>query len=223
MLAYMRKRSDIHTFEDEWFLTDMRKSSIVVLLVGIVAALVFAVVLALAAPGLFDRRLASVLTESRGDVVSYLLWMVWTAAAAVVALAVHELVHGVLFKAFAPRGSRVTFGANLKQGMLYACAEGVVYARAQYLAIALAPTVIVTPLVLAAGFACGCPVGGAFAAVLHLSGCTGDWGYVRALRRDPLVTHCEDTSYGVCFYGDDDCAPDSAGAGVPARGGKARP
>ena len=43
-------------------------------------------------------------------------------------------------------------------------------------------------------------------AVLHLTGCAGDWGYVHELRADPLITHCEDTSYGVCFYGDDeDC------------------
>ena len=80
------------------------------------------------------------------------------------------------------------------------------YTRRQYLIIALAPTFVVTLLVVAAGLACGCPVAGAFTAVLHLTGCAGDWGYVHELRADPLITHCEDTSYGVCFYGDDeDC------------------
>ena len=109
--------------------------------------------------------------------------------------------------------------------MLYACAEGIVYTRRQYLIIALAPTFVVTPLVVAAGLACGCPVAGAFAAVLHLTGCAGDWGYVHELRADPLITHCEDTSYGVCFYGEGEdgrgkvLGGDGAG-GVP--GGEAR-
>lgn len=198
----MRKRSDIHTFEDEEFLKRMTRDSAVTFVVGVAAVLVMGVALAMIVPDRFDGLLLGIFAGGGHGIVDYLLWMAWVVAAVVVSLAAHELVHGLLFKVLAPAGARVTFGANWRKGMLYASAEGIVYTRAQYTAIALAPTVVVTLLVVAAGFACGCPVAGAFAAVLHLTGCTGDWGYVRALRADPLITHCEDTSYGVCFYGE---------------------
>lgn len=198
----MRKRSDIHTFEDESFLKSMAHGSVVVFAVGLACTVAFSIALELWAPGLFDVRLRALFGE--GSFVDYLLWMVWAFAAVMISLGVHELVHGVFFKLFAPPGARVTFGANWKRGMLYACAEGIVYTRRQYLVIALAPSVVVTAVLVAVGFACACPVAGVFAATMHLSGCTGDWGYVRAICADPLITHCEDTSYGVCFYGPDD-------------------
>lgn len=199
----MRKRSDIHTFEDEDVLKRMTRDSAVTFVVGVAVVLVCGTVLAVVAPDRFDGLLTGIFSEGGRGIVDYLLWMAWVAVAVVVSLAAHELVHGLCFKALAPACAHVTFGANWKKGMLYASAEGIVYTRAQYMAIALAPTFAVTLLLVAAGFACDCPVAGAFAAVLHLTGCTGDWGYVRALRADPLITHCEDTSYGVCFYGPD--------------------
>lgn len=206
MLGHMRCRSNIHTFEDEDFLKRMTQCSAVTFIIGLAATLVFAVALAVAVPESFDGLLVGIFAEDGRGIVDYLLWIAWVAVALVVSLAAHELVHAIFFKAFAPAGTRVSFGANWKRGMLYACAEDIVYTRGQYLIIALAPTFVVTPLVVAAGLACGCPVAGAFAAVLHLTGCAGDWGYVHELRADPLITHCEDTSYGVCFYGDDeDC------------------
>lgn len=203
----MRKRSDIHTFEDEDFLRSMSRASVAAFIVGIAVALLCALALAVLWPELFDRRLMGVFSGGGQGFIDYLCWIAWVIVAAALSLGVHELVHGACFKAFAPRGTRVTFGANWKRGMLYASAEGIIYTRAQYMVIALAPTVVVTALLVAAGFACGCPVAGMFAAVLHLSGCTGDWCYVRELRRDPLITHCEDTAYGVCFYGEGDAAP----------------
>ena len=136
------------------------------------------------------------------------LWWVSIALATVVSFVVHELVHGFFFRQFAPPGARVTFGANLKMGMLYASAEGIVYTRQQYLVIAVAPSIAVTLLLVAVGIGLKWPLWTIVVATAHLSGCTGDWGYMRAILRDPSITHCEDTSWGVEFYGEE--APVSA-------------
>jgi hypothetical protein len=109
-------------------------------------------------------------------------------------------VHAVFFKLFAPAGARVTFGANLETCMIYACAEGVVYSRRQYIVICLAPTVALT-VAFALGFAfSGYPLLCYLAAGLHLSGCVGDWYYVRTILRDRRIVACEDTSFGVRFF-----------------------
>ena len=71
-------------------------------------------------------------------------WMVGVAAVSAASFAVHELVHAVFFKLLAPAGAHVTFGANRETAMIYACAEGVVYSRRRYMAICLAPTVVLT-------------------------------------------------------------------------------
>ena len=75
--------------------------------------------------------------------------------------------------------------------MIYACAEGVVYTRRQYLVIALAPAIAVT----------AAPLWTIVVATVHLCGCAGDIAYVDIIRRNPLITHCEDTSFVVSFYG----------------------
>ena len=204
MLGAMIKRSDIHTFEDEAFLRGMTRLSAVAFAGGLAATIVLAVVLTVAAPELFDRWLIGTFAPEGDGFFDYLRWFGWIAVATVVALAAHELVHGALFKLFAPAGSRVYFGANWKRGMLYACADGIVYTRRQYLMIALAPSFVVTTALVAAGFACACPTAGAFAAALHLSGCAGDWCYAAEIIRDPAIAYCMDTDWGVCFYAEDE-------------------
>ncbi|MFR2030871.1 MAG: metalloprotease family protein [Collinsella sp.] len=67
----------------------------------------------------------------------------------------------------APAGAKVTFGANRETAMIYACAEGVVYSRRRYMAVCLAPTVVVTAA-FALGFAfSGYPLLCYLAAGLH--------------------------------------------------------
>lgn len=105
------------------------------------------------------------------------------------------------FKLLAPAGAKVTFGANRETAMIYACAEGVVYSHRRYMAVCLAPTVVVTTA-FALGFAfSGYPLLCYLAAGLHLSGCVGDWYYVRTILRDRRIVACEDTSFGVRFFG----------------------
>ena len=70
-----------------------------------------------------------------------------------------------------------------------------------YIKKAWAPTVVVTAA-FALGFAfSGYPLLCYLAAGLHLSGCTGDWCYVRTILRDRRIAACEDTSFGVRFFG----------------------
>lgn len=201
MLGVMRKIADIRTFEDRPFLRRTSQLSLVAFAAGTVATLVAAVALTLWAPGSFDPELARAFWYG-GGAASYLLWIAEVAVATVLSLALHEVVHAMLFKAFAPRGTRVTFGANWKLGMIYACAEGIVYPRSRYLVVAIAPTVAVTLVAVLVGAALGHPVAGLLVATIHLSGCAGDWGYVEAIRRNPAISYCEDTTWGVVFYGE---------------------
>ena len=95
-------------------------------------------------------------------------WIVGLAAVSAAAFAVHELLHAAFFKLLAPAGAHVTFGANRETAMIYACAEGVVYSRRRYIAICLAPTVILTAA-FTLGFAfSGYPLLCYLAAGLHL-------------------------------------------------------
>ena len=207
----MKRIACIHTFEDKAFLAHMMRMTAATLVVGAIAGVAWFVSGAPDMLGLPGSELASVLKgeDPRFPALPPTFW--WFAAGAVgcfASLAVHELVHAIFFEAFAPAGTKITFGANWNAGMLYACAEDVVYTRGQYLAIALAPTFAVTLLLLALGVVSGWPVLAYIVAVLHLSGCTGDWGYVAAMLADAHITHCIDRDWGVEFLGDGE--PDQA-------------
>lgn len=219
----------IRTFEDRAFQERMVRMSAAVLVAGA------ALGAAWFAAGMPDRlglppcELAGVLSGGAGPRIAGLPPVVWwlalLAAGSFASLALHEAVHAVFFKAFAPPGARVTFGANWGAGMLYACAEGVVYTRGQYLAIALAPSLAVSAAAFVLGMASEWPLLWYAVAVLHLTGCTGDWGYVRAIRSNRSIAYCEDTDWGVCFYaeggsaGDAPAPGDGAGAGGGAGAG----
>lgn len=211
MLGGMRKQGDIRALEDEGFLASISRASVAVLAAGALAVAALSAALAALAPAALDAPLRPLLGAGPG--ASALPWLAAGAAGVAASLAAHELVHGALFKLLAPAGARVSFGADLRAGMLYAVADGVVFTRRRYLAALLAPTAAVTAACAALSAALGCPVMGLAVAVLHLAGCTGDWGYARAILADPSITHCEDTSWGVRFYAAGD-------VGAPAGGGR---
>lgn len=183
----MKEIGSIRVFEDQEFL---RRIVIWSFAVCIVCAPVL-VAAYLAFPGLEGNGLPGPLESVVAVVV-----------ASMVSFVLHEAVHAVFFKLFAPAGARITFGANWKSAMLFTCAEGIVYTRHQYLVVALAPTLVVTLLLLAFGAMYGAFFELAIAAVIHLSGCVGDWGYVQQILRNPSITHVEDTDFGVRFFGE---------------------
>ena len=213
----MKKIGEIHTFEDQVFLRRVTRTSLAVIVGGVVAAaLWYAVFKALSSvtdvavqpfelPVVLGAIGARMVGANPDAAHINVMWWLSLAFVSIAALAVHELVHGFFFRQFAPTGSHVTFGANLKLGMLYASAEGILYTRQQYVVIALSPSVVVTALLLAIGIGLKWPLWTIVVVTAHLSGCSGDWSYVRTILRDRTITHCEDASWGVEFYGDE-CA-----------------
>ena len=139
----MNEISNIHAFEDEDFLHACFVWGMAVL--GAFAVCLVPVFMLLGGPADLDAADA-------GGWMAVLGWIVGLAAISMASFAVHELVHGVFFKLLAPAGAQVTFGANRETAMIYACAEGVVYSRRRYMAVCLAPTVVVTTA-FALGFA----------------------------------------------------------------------
>ena len=205
----MKEISNIHAFEDEDFLHAIVRVSGFVAVVGLVLGVVLFGLAGLpcefsGGAGAGAHADGGVITAAggAGGTVSPVVWLLCVAAACVAAFALHEGVHAVFFKLFAPRGSRVTFGANWQCAMIYACAEGIVYTRRQYLIVSLAPTVLVTALLVAIGWAGGYTLACYVVAVVHLTGCTGDWFYSWRILRDHQVLACEDTSWGVRFLGE---------------------
>lgn len=198
----MRKIADIRTFEDRALLRWISRASALAFGIGVLATAGLTTALRIFMPSALDPALAGLLGVRAFSSAFMLGWLVALAVASMVALLAHELVHALFFKLFAPSGARVTFGANWGAGMLFACAEGIVYARRRYLAIVIAPTVVVTALVLIIGAAFGTPVLGCAVAVIHLCGCAGDWYYVRTIRRNPAIAYCEDTTWGVRLFGE---------------------
>ena len=201
-------------FEDEAFLRSMRRASAAVALAGLGAAALWGLAMValrdvLGAPvvpfelGAVLGSLGNRIMGSEGGQGFKIWWWILLAVVPIASLGAHELVHAFFFKQYAPPGTRVSFGSNAGRGMLYASAEGVLYTRGQYLVIALAPSIVVSLLIIALGMGLRWPLWTFIVATAHLVGCTGDWGYVRAIVADPAIAWCEDTSYGVAFFGED--------------------
>ena len=123
------------------------------------------------------------------------MWPLAMAALSVVALPVHELVHALFMRVLGGPGTRVSFG--YQAGMLYAGCPGLVLSKARFVAVLLAPTVLVTAALLELGLVLGYPFMTLWAAVLHLSGCSGDILAAGAILRERACTHCRDTERGI--------------------------
>ena len=123
------------------------------------------------------------------------LWPLAMAALSAVALPVHELVHALFMRVLGGPDTRVSFG--YQAGMLYAGCPGLVLSKPRFVAVLLAPTVLVTAALLGLGLVLGYPFMTLWAAVLHLSGCSGDILAAGAILRERACTHCRDTERGV--------------------------
>lgn len=201
-------RDGIRVFEDQAFLRAIYRAALAVTVLGVVLGALWFGLLRPLVPGIAPTELAAM-----GSFDAWIPWLLGMALVLALAFMAHEGVHAIFFKLYAPQGARVGFGANWKLGMLYACADGIEYTRRQYQSIIAAPSVLVTAVLLALGACLGYPVAGYALAVLHLSGCTGDWGYLVEIARDPSITGCEDTEWGVRFLRAEDMRDADASGG----------
>lgn len=178
--------SDIDFFGDDALRQRLVRVSVWLLLGGATLAVTLSVV---AGAGVIEEMLA--LPGDWGAV----MWPLAMIALSVVALPVHELVHALLMRILGGPGTRVTFG--YQAGMLYAGCPGLVLSKPRFVAVLLAPAVLVTAVLLGLGLVLGYPFMTIWAAVLHLSGCSGDILAAGAILRERACTHCRDTERGV--------------------------
>jgi hypothetical protein len=119
-------------------------------------------------------------------------------AVALVLSGVHEVIHGVTMLAC---GVRPQFGV-LRRGrayvILYTSAPGRLFQRNAYLAVALAPLLLLTSL---GAVLCWSPAGWllSYGFGIHLGTCIGDIEIARRVAREPRGVLCEDLQDGVRF------------------------
>ena len=181
-----RTLGDIDFFGDDALCQRLVRASAWLLIGGAALAVALSVV---AGTGVIEEMRA--LPGDWGAV----MWPLAMAALSVVALPVHELVHALFMRVLGGPGTRVSFG--YQAGMLYAGCPGLVLSKARFVAVLLAPTVLVTAALLGLGLVLGYPFMTLWAAVLHLSGCSGDILAAGAILRERACTHCRDTERGV--------------------------
>ncbi|MGO5239563.1 GNAT family N-acetyltransferase [Parolsenella sp. LCP21S3_E11] len=182
----VRTLGDIDFFGDAALRQRLVRVSVWLLLGGAALAVTLSVV---AGAGVIEEMLA--LPGDWGAV----MWPLAMIALSVVALPVHELVHALLMRVLGGPGTRVSFG--YQAGMLYAGCPGLVLSKPRFVAVLLAPAVLVTAALLGLGLMLGYPFMTIWAAVLHLSGCSGDILAADAILRERACTHCRDTERGV--------------------------
>lgn len=182
----VRTLGDIDFFGDAALRQRLVRVSVWLLLGGAALAVMLSVV---AGAGVIEEMLA--LPGDWGAV----MWPLAMIALSVVALPVHELVHALLMRVLGGPGTRVSFG--YQAGMLYAGCPGLVLSKPRFVAVLLAPAVLVTAALLGLGLVLGYPFMTIWAAVLHLSGCSGDILAADAILRERACTHCRDTERGV--------------------------
>lgn len=108
----------------------------------------------------------------------------------------HELIHGLFFKAFQPE-AKVRFG--FKNGMAYATSPGTLYTPGQFAWISAAPFVILSTI----GFVCLTffPFHWLMLVlVIHASACTGDFYWLYLIAISPKNTLIEDTDKGMTIW-----------------------
>ena len=177
----MRRLVDIDLLGDEQLQASMASGSMVILLVGVLVG----VLLAVALPH---------------EPITF-WWFVELAIISIVALPVHELVHAAAFKLVSGFGAHLKFGFS--NWMLYTSSPGTVLTRSRFCTVLLAPSVVVTLALWVCAAMAGQPLLGWFMAVVHLSGCTGDIGYVRIIANEPTANLVQDTERGIALFHDE--------------------
>lgn len=126
--------------------------------------------------------------------------VIWTVVLVALSLPVHELIHGIFFRVFAPSNSHSKVKYGFKQGMYYATNPGVIYKKGAFSVIILAPFIFNSILFLLLYLVGLDGQIVAYAFIIHTGGCAGDFWYMYELLKNPSITHCEDTPTGVKFF-----------------------
>ena len=129
-----------------------------------------------------------------------LIAIIATLALTGAALVIHEWIHALAVKR---TGGRPTYGAKIigkVMPVFYVTSEGQLFTRKQFIAVALAPLIV-----LSTGFAvsiAAVPFGGwlVLPAALHTGGCVGDIVMAWKAWREPPGTLVEDRIAGLRFY-----------------------
>ena len=127
-------------------------------------------------------RLFHFIWDHRIPVISMVIpWWI-KAVSIVLAIVVHELIHGILFALYAPRGFRsVTFGFNAKIGAFYChCKEPIMVKH--YRRAGIAPLLILGLIPLAIGFITGVSWFKTFGLLLTIGGFGDLLVYIRLLK-----------------------------------------
>lgn len=129
-----------------------------------------------------------------------LLALAVTLALTLVLMIVHEAIHGLVIVLL---GSSATFGVAMIARAIpafYCTAPGARFTKTRFLAIALAPTVVLG--LVCAVIVAFVPLGGwlVVPAALHLGGCVGDLALAWVAIRQPRGTLLEDIKTGVRFH-----------------------
>ncbi|UUX34737.1 DUF3267 domain-containing protein [Fundicoccus culcitae] len=111
---------------------------------------------------------------------------------------VHELIHGLFFKLFAPNG-KVFYG--FKSGMAYATSPGNFYNKWQMFIIAIGPFAIISIVLTILFYIFNIEVY-TYAAItgMHAGSCAGDFYYIYLIFTSPKGTQFEDTEVGINLY-----------------------
>ncbi|GCF94820.1 transcriptional regulator [Enterococcus florum] len=113
-------------------------------------------------------------------------------------IVLHELIHGLFFKVFAPN-QKVKFG--FKNGLAYATAPGSIYSKGTFAWISLAPFVLITLGLFGAYLASGLSRGAfVLIAAIHAGACVGDFYWIYLLLKAPAKTLVKDTEVGLNLY-----------------------
>jgi hypothetical protein len=145
------------------------------------------------------------LVASRGSIPSGLGFdiasLLVVAVTSLAVFVIHEAVHGFVMALFGarPRFGVMMLGGSVLGAAFYTTAPGHVFSRRQYLAVIVAPTVLVS-----VGGVAACLSSFAVYAwlpfAIHLTGCVGDLDIARRTYRQPSGTGCEDLRDGVRFW-----------------------
>ncbi|QIN29961.1 DUF3267 domain-containing protein [Brevibacterium luteolum] len=133
------------------------------------------------------------------DMAQLLLGIAVTLALIAILLGIHEAMHAVTMRVF---GARPQVGLTRIGGMIpavYCIAPGARFSKPQYLAIALAPLVVIgggCALIIAVVPSSGWLV---LPAAVHLAGCVGDVVLAGAALRQPPETLIEELPAGLQF------------------------